>query len=385
MKRQQTGKSTGLPSFLSVFSPQRALRHAHEDLMIFSPVRWEQMRRRPQHIASLLSHNHRILYVEEPLPQPDYTPDTRRTFNPLQNLTVIQPYSALNTEHYDYTSLIQTYIENGAIDPHPAAWFYSSDFMDILHFQEPSFTVFDSYAPDLSRNDEVLVSYSDIVFAAGEHMFDRMRKLNGNVHLIPNAVDESHFRKSRDTETVIAHDLLDIPIPRVGYIGTLDNRIDMELLKGTARSLPHVSFVCIGPVSPGTRLPDLPNVFHLGFRPYEQLPNYLKGIDIAIAPYDVKTSARFASPHKILEYMASGKPVISTPVYGVIRDFGHEVEIAADAEETASVITRLLNENAAEKLQRLRRQEQAVTRTSWIQAVARIEEAIGEFEQSLQT
>src|SRR5690606_19644260 len=123
--------------------------------------------------------------------------------------------------------------------------------------------------------------------------------------------------------------------PIVGYYGVIDERINLQLIKETAEMLPEVSFVMIGPLAKisDDDLPQSPNIHYLGMKTYEDLPAYLKAFDIAMMPFALNDATKFISPTKTLEYMAAEKPIISTRIVDVERDYEHCVDIIEDAED----------------------------------------------------
>jgi UDP-galactopyranose mutase len=149
-------------------------------------------------------------------------------------------------------------------------------------------------------------------------------------------VDRAHFCKARAHQFDPA-DQEDLPKPRLGFYGVLDERFDTELLAKAAEMRPNWSFVMVGPVvkiAPED-LPKRPNIHYLGSKTYDQLPSYLSGWDVALMPFAMNESTQFISPTKTPEYLAGGKPVVSTPIKDVVRHYGQleGVKIAADADE----------------------------------------------------
>jgi UDP-galactopyranose mutase len=145
------------------------------------------------------------------------------------------------------------------------------------------------------------------------------------VHAFPSSVDVDHFRRARSVaKGDEPEDQARLPRPRVGYAGVIDERIDLELVEFLARTRPDWQLVFVGPVvkiDPG-RLPRRPNIHYLGQKPYESLPLYLSGWDVAVLPFARNAATRFISPTKTPEYLAAGRPVVSTPIRDVVRPYG---------------------------------------------------------------
>jgi hypothetical protein len=103
---------------------------------------------------------------------------------------------------------------------------------------------------------------------------------------------------------------------------------------------------------------------------YTLLPHYLKGFDIAMMPFALNDATRFISPTKILEYMAAKKPIISTPVYDVIRDYNHCVSVVRNAEQFCREVKKIMRINLADKERQNRLFENILNETSWNKTVA---------------
>ena len=136
--------------------------------------------------------------------------------------------------------------------------------------------------------------------------------------------------------------------PRVGFFGVVDERLDIELLGQLAEAHPEWQFVIIGPVvkiDPAT-LPRQANIHYLGGKDYQELPAYLRGWDVATLLFADNESTKFISPTKTPEYLAAGRPVVSTPIRDVVRPYGdlNLVQIAATAAEFGQAIETALNQ-----------------------------------------
>jgi glycosyltransferase involved in cell wall biosynthesis len=117
-----------------------------------------------------------------------------------------------------------------------------------------------------------------------------------------------------------------------GYFGVIDERIDYELIDRLAREFPQASVAMVGPIAKvdPASLPQRPNIHWLGQRQYDQLPALVKGFDVCMMPFALNEATRFINPTKTLEYMAAGKPIVSTAVPDVLRHFTPIVEVAHD-------------------------------------------------------
>lgn len=189
--------------------------------------------------------------------------------------------------------------------------------------------------PELTTLESELFEVADVVFTGGYSLFEAKRRRHGNIHPFPSSIDRAHFANAATASDPA--DQAGLPHPRLGFYGVIDERMDVDLLRQVAEARPSWSFVMVGPVvkiSPED-LPRRPNIHYLGQKSYDQLPAYLSGWDVALMPFAINDSTRFISPTKTPEYLAAGRPVVSTPIKDVIRHYGEleAVKIAATCEE----------------------------------------------------
>jgi glycosyltransferase involved in cell wall biosynthesis len=155
------------------------------------------------------------------------------------------------------------------------------------------------------------------------------------VHFFGCGVDAEHYALAQRSDTVLPAEVADLPHPVLGYFGVIDERLDYDLLSQLAKAFPQGSLVMVGPsakVDPAT-LPRAPNIHWLGQRTYAQLPPLVKSFDVCLMPFALNEATQYINPTKTLEYMAAGKPVISTAVPDVVRNFTPIVQVALDADE----------------------------------------------------
>ncbi len=197
-------------------------------------------------------------------------------------------------------------------------------------------------ASDLKEREGRLFENADIVFTGGLSLYEKKKQQHGNVHAFPSSIDREHFAAAKSGALAIPEDLAGIPKPRAGFYGVIDERFDVDLLAEVASLRPQIHFVILGPVvkiNPVT-LPQRENIHYLGAKSYDELPAYLAGWDIALLLFARNEATRYISPTKTPEYLAAGKPVISTPIEDVVRDYGEPgwVAIAATAEDFAAAL-----------------------------------------------
>ena len=147
-----------------------------------------------------------------------------------------------------------------------------------------------------------------------------------------------HFGKARDPQTNIPADIDFMARPILGWFGVVDERVDYAMVGEMARTRPDWCFAMVGPVvkvDPNL-LPHLPNLFWMGGRDYSVLPNYCAAFDVCMMPFAMNASTQYINPTKGLEYMATGRPVISTPVKDVVRQYSDIVSIVKTARSSST-------------------------------------------------
>ncbi len=215
------------------------------------------------------------------------------------------------------------------------------DFSRVLYYIDDDYAAKEGIDADSFLDAESrFARRADAVFASAPELVTRMRAFNDNVLYSPNVADTKLFAQALEPGPVDT-ELAALPAPRIVFIGAiLAAKIDIDLVVALARLRPEWSFAFFGPVGPGDprtnvdALREQPNVHLLGHRPYEQLPDVLRGADATIIPYLLDGEMRSVFPMKTYEYLAAGRPVISTPLETL--DDVPEVIKAATAEEFAA-------------------------------------------------
>lgn len=211
-------------------------------------------------------------------------------------------------------------------------WYYTPMMLGFSRHLEAVCTVYDCMdelanfkfaPPELTVLERELMAVADVVFTGGYSLWEAKRRRHGNIHPFPSSVDRAHFAKARIAREQPG-DQARIPAPRLGFYGVVDERMDLDLLAELADARPDWNVVIVGPVvkiDPAT-LPQRPNLHYLGGKTYDELPLYLSGWDVALMPFAINESTRFISPTKTPEYLAGGRPVVSTPITDVVRHYG---------------------------------------------------------------
>jgi len=210
-------------------------------------------------------------------------------------------------------------------------WYYTPMALPFTRHLAPAAIVYDCMdelsgfkgAPtEMGRRERELFARADVVFTGGMSLYEHKRARHRNIHPFPSSVDVRHFSKAREPQPD-PDDQRDIPRLRVGFFGVIDERLDVALVEETAALRPDLHLVFVGPVvkiDPAI-LPQRDNVHFLGPKTYDELPRYLAGWDVAMLPFARNDATRFISPTKTPEYLAAGKPVVSTSIQDVVRPY----------------------------------------------------------------
>jgi hypothetical protein len=234
---------------------------------------------------------------------------------------------------------------DGAFD-RPLLWYYSP--MDagwsLGHFANNRGVVYDCMdelsqftgAPkQLVDNETRLIRCADIVFTGGYNLGDKKRRQHENVHIFGCGVEFDHFHKAADPNAAIPPDIDFMARPILGWFGVVDERVDYAMVGEMARMRPEWSFAMLGPVvkvDPNL-LPHSPNLYWLGGRDYHQLPHFVSAFDVCMMCFAINAATEFINPTKGLEYMATGKPVVSTHVRDVVKQWSDIVYLAKGTKE----------------------------------------------------
>jgi UDP-galactopyranose mutase len=318
-------------------------------LICFSHLRWNFVFQRPQHLMSRFARDMAVIFWEEPI---DIGPGETaylevRDAEDAQNVRIAVPHLPAGMDEHAREATLER-----LLDAHVAllrgpliAWYYTPMMLPFSRHLDADVVVFDAmdelskfkFAPvKLLELVQELIDRADVMFTGGSSLFEAKKDRHANIHCFPSSVDRCHFAKAR-ARLFDPADQEDLPRPRLGFYGVIDERFDTELLGRLAEMRPDWSFVMVGPVvkiAPED-LPKRPNIHYLGGKTYGQLPAYLAGWDVALMPFAMNESTQFISPTKTPEYLAGGKPVVSTPVRDVVRHYGklEGVKIAATPQE----------------------------------------------------
>lgn len=306
------------------------------DLICFSHLRWDFVTQRPQHLMRRFAATHRVFFWEEAIATDHHLPYLEvHAFEgtTVQSIRPRVPHT-LPVAQWDKTlaELLDQFCALAGISK-PLLWFYSPMFWQMAQHIDASIVIYDCmdelsafrFAPaDLVTREQDLIAAADLMLTGGISLWEAKRDRHDNIHPFPSAVDTTHFAQAR-TELAAPDDQRDLPSPRLGYYGVIDERLDLPLIKALAEAHPTWSIVMLGPlakISP-TDLPQAPNLHWLGQKAYEDLPAYVAGWDVALMPFVLNEATRFISPTKTPEYLAAGRLVVSTAIRDVERSYGH--------------------------------------------------------------
>ncbi len=282
--------------------------------------------------------------------------------------------------------------------PRPVLWLTAPDQVDFLDMVATSGVVYhvvddytayeaDHISPErlarVQERHEFLLRAADMVICTHPALAEKARAFNSRVHLVPNAVDWHAFQRALACPQ-LPEDVAAIPRPRVGYVGVLNDKIDLPLLRALVDALSDVHLVLVGPnhlrhYAAEWDLLDHPRVHWLGFRPPQRLPLYMKGLDVALMPYRINRWTAHIDPLKLYEYFAVGMPVVSTRIPAV-RSVAHLLYVAEANEFPQAVQKALAEEDVV-----LREQRRAFARrNTWEQRVALIARLLQSLGQDLQ-
>ncbi len=348
------------------------------DLICFSHLRWDFVYQRPQHLLNRCAQARRVFIVEEPIVIPEKTSwldVSRRDCG----VWIVVPHISESLSDEEFTlslqGLLNTLFAEARIQQ-PILWYYTPMAVPFTHHLPSSAVVYDCMDelsafkgahPQLQAWEARLFELADLVFTGGHSLYEAKQHQHSNVYAFPSSIEAAHFAQARQTLPE-PPDQADIPHPLLGFYGVIDERMDLELLDGIAQARPDWQLVMVGPIVKinSASLPQRPNIYYLGSKSYQELPHYLAGWDVALLLFARNASTRFISPTKTPEYLAAGKPVVSTSIRDVVRPYGDEklVHIADTVAEFVAAISIALTQSQtpADWLDRV---DARLAQTSW--------------------
>ena len=345
------------------------------DVLCLSHLRWNFVFQRPQHLMTRCARDRRVYFIEEPVIEGDISPHLR--IDTRDGVHVVVPHLPGGTTAERSTAtlrvLVDDLIRTEDIRSY-VLWYYTPMALAFTVHLTPVTVVYDCMdelsafkgAPAMLKDREAdLMRLASVVLTGGRSLFEAKRHQHENIHLFPSSVDVAHFAQARRI-TVDPPEQQTIPHPRLGFFGVIDERMDVGLLDGVAAARPDWHIVMLGPVVKieSDCLPRRPNIHYLGSKRYEELPQYVAGWDVALLPFALNAATRFISPTKTPEYLAAGKPVVSTSIRDVVRPYGDQglVRIADDARGFVRACSAAMVEDASK---RVTKADAFLRQTSW--------------------
>lgn len=332
------------------------------DLIVFSHLRWTWVWQRPQHLISRIGRGRRIWFVEEPFPtagarepilRHERCGDVTRVWLEVEDEGRDVSFEEEVLGHYwpalsDLVGATRDRI----------VWLYSPLPMAPALALEPDMLVYDVMddlasfkdpPPHLVERHRQVLRRADVVFAGGRSLHRGVLAHRPDAHLFPSGVEPEHYADARAHRRART-------TPVAGYVGVIDERLDLRLVAEMAAALPDWEIQMVGPVTKidPADLPTQPNVVYLGPQPYERLPEIMGGFDVALMPFALNEATRSISPTKTLEYLAAGLPVVATRVPDVVASFGTLVDFQCDAAGFADACRRVLEHDIRARDAKLR-------------------------------
>ena len=325
------------------------------DLICFSHLRWNFVYQRPQHLMSRFTKERRVFFFEEPVY--DAPSQYNEIFDdPKIGVCVVTPHITGDTTDVNKAlhHLLDMFMVSAKIKSY-VTWYYTPLSLAFSDHLKPALLVYDCMdelssfkfaPPQLKMWEQKIFAKADLVFTGGMHLYEAKKNFHSNIFGVPSGIDVDHFAKAKRSIKDPA-DQAQIPHPRIGFYGVVDERFNIELLRSVAEQRPDWHFIVIGPTAKidPTTLPTNKNIHFIGMRDYKELPAYLAGWDVAMMPFELNEATKYISPTKTPEFLAAGKPVVSTSVHDVVHPYADKkvVSIADTPDEFVAAIEQYLD------------------------------------------
>ncbi len=297
-------------------------------LLCLSHLRWNFVLQRPQHLMTRFAKTHEILFWEEPMTGDD--PCAHVALVRDGGVLVATPHIPGSIHGAERDALLARLLADTVADRGgevAVRWFYTPMMLPQARGVAADVTVYDcmdelsafAFAPpELISLEQDLLGLADVVFTGGYSIYEAKRKRHANIHPFPSSVDRAHFAAARTLPRTSEN------TPTLGYYGVIDERLDLDLIAALADARPDYRLEIVGPVVKidPAQLPQRANISYPGGQAYASLPQWLARWDVALMPFAINESTRFISPTKTPEYLAGGRPVVSTPITDVERHYG---------------------------------------------------------------
>jgi glycosyltransferase involved in cell wall biosynthesis len=350
-----------------------------QDLVCFSHLRWDFVYQRPQHLMSRFAKQYRVFFIEEPVYHKG--PDSCSVLLSDEKVWIVKPVlqeqapSALSVVSRQKI-LLNQFFKDKKIQKY-IAWYYTPMALKFSSHLSPQIVVYDcmdelsafKFAPaEIKIMEAELFKKAHVVFTGGHNLYKAKKHAHHNIYPFPSSIDKEHFFQARKKIQDPA-DQEKIPHIRFGFYGVIDERFDINLVREVAERRPDWQFILVGPVvkiNPAD-LPQRDNIHYLGSKSYKELPYYLSGWDISMIPFEKNESTKYISPTKTPEYLAAGKPVISTSIADVVTPYGDKnlVYIADSADEFIAAAETELSKTVGQYQKWLNEVDSFLKNVSW--------------------
>jgi glycosyltransferase involved in cell wall biosynthesis len=363
-------------------------------LICFCHLSWNWVWQRPQQFMSRLAKTHPVLFVETYCSDvPTAEGRVRETAQP--NVTVFETHLPSHRWHdgefidRERRRVLQEVLQRelrGQFQD-PILWFYDPMAVRAFagHCREQliaydcmdELSQFKGAPAALVERERELLALADVVFCGGRKMRDKRLPLNANCHFYGTGVDVDHFGAALSEDQPVDPDIAALPGPVLGYFGVVDERIDYDLLAKLADARSDWSIAMVGPVAKvdPASFPRRPNLHWLGGRPYERLPAITKGFSVCLMPFALNAATEYINPTKALEYMAAGRPVVSTALAEVRSNFSDVCQVARSHD---GFIGYCHKESTTPSQRRVERGLRLARRNTWEAIAARMEQHLQE-------
>ena len=349
-------------------------------------IAWTDLITRPQHVFSALSKRHAILYVDPPhFSEAEEYPRVGTSSHPLYpNVCTVSIHLPEALRHDPKATgqacrhLLAEVLEQSPrpeVFREPVQWFTDTAATAVYAGQFPTRAVV--YEAVDQPLDDALLASADVVFTNTAATQAQASARHAHSFLVPDGVAVRHFARTHGQRVAVPNDINFVPRAILGYTGVIDERLDYDLIRALAENNPLWSIVMVGPVrgvAPES-LPRRANIYWIGYRPYGEMPDYVFGFQIAIAPYLVNDATRGHSSSKLREYVMAGRPVVTTALPDTREALGELVTVANSTEEFIAACHRALSDPDPDRLERGRR---ALAKISWEKVAAELETRVEE-------
>ncbi len=378
---------------------------------------WDFLFQRPQQLMRILSREHQILYVNPPLiPQAKWkfpyqdlekrlskclkqVDDKINVFSPFRlpfelidkimlqddvlDLKERRSLKELNT--FFLTKVMQYMVREMSFSD-AVLWFYVPDALYLIGKLGESMVCYDcvddlsafrGVSDDIKKWETELCKKADVVFTSAHQLYHEKRDLNKHTYFIPNGADYDHFNKVGNSCLRVPEEIKHSKMPVIGFIGSIGEWVDVDLVTYLANQRPNYMFIMIGPAH--YTLPQwekYKNIRFLGRKPYCQLPVYLKGFDVCFVPFLDNEVTQHTNPVKMWEFMAAGKPIVATRLPET-QVYERLLYLASDWETFLRQIDRAVNGVGSQEQEGIKEEMKQIAReNTWVRRCEEIVEIL---------